>query len=755
MQNKTPLLIVNKLNKSFFRNGKENKAVHNVSFNLHKSEVIGLIGESGSGKTTIGRTLIRLNDATSGEVTINGVDISSKKISKENRKYLRKNIQMIFQDPYSSLNEQKNIMNIVSEPLRVQGLSKKLIVDVLDNKQNVIKLHGADLKSEFYRISERINIKNLKTIDKELIIIKTKIDAITMDDYKTNKQLSELSKMLNDLYFTNIFAIKSNYVNDLSTGLLKNLALWSKTQLKVKKYRSSIPAKDKIMKVQKELDEAKLNLLMTDKAIKAFGEMKKLEIVLQNLNLDIKNSLISIKKSYAHSLKELKYDIKVARTSKLNSDTYANYNYYSFIMVVTKHLRSIVVYTKKHKFMIPFLELKIHDEYEKIIGDSKKYISYLLTSKAKISIDDINTRFTKMKISSPKGFVNRFIKKNVYVEQLASYKKTKEKYDYWTHIKKNGTKKNYDNKDQHTIYNIKEKLKAAEITYDEFTSKKTSIIERDASLHEEYYKELRSLSDKNKNNNKLIQNRIKNIYKQTLKKLTERQLKDIISANYHLKKNQLISIDAEIHRGIKNLGIYNKLINNTYIWRKQFKDFLTREKVFEVLIESGLTVAHAFRYPHEFSGGMRQRVGIARAIIANPKIIIADEPIAALDLSIQAQIINKLLELKEKRNLSLIFIAHDLSVVKFISSRILIIHLGKIVEYGNTQKIFNDPVHPYTINLINSMPEISKITTGFSDKQFEPHYLNSYSPINQPIFNKISKDHYVFGLEDQIKKWRR
>ncbi|TCG11047.1 oligopeptide/dipeptide ABC transporter ATP-binding protein [Mycoplasma marinum] len=181
---------------------------------------------------------------------------------------------------------------------------------------------------------------------------------------------------------------------------------------------------------------------------------------------------------------------------------------------------------------------------------------------------------------------------------------------------------------------------------------------------------------------------------------------------------------------------------------------LVRNKVFKALEDSGLTKAHAFRYPHEFSGGMRQRVGIARAIITEPKIIIADEPIAALDLSIQAQIINMLKNLQKRYNMSMIFIAHDLSMVRYISDKILIIHLGKIVEHGKTEEIFKNPIHPYTKNLLSSMPDISKISKGFQDENFEPKYLEKYSSINVPKYYDITETHKVLADKEQIKKWK-
>jgi len=129
------------------------------------------------------------------------------------------------------------------------------------------------------------------------------------------------------------------------------------------------------------------------------------------------------------------------------------------------------------------------------------------------------------------------------------------------------------------------------------------------------------------------------------------------------------------------------------------------EKVMLLLNKVGLSKEQAMRYPHEFSGGQRQRIGIARALATDPKIIIADEPVSALDVSIQAQVINLLMDLQEEFNLTILFIAHDLSVVKHISTEIAVMYLGELVEYGKTDEIFSNPQHEYTKTLLAAIPQ--------------------------------------------------
>ena len=167
------------------------------------------------------------------------------------------------------------------------------------------------------------------------------------------------------------------------------------------------------------------------------------------------------------------------------------------------------------------------------------------------------------------------------------------------------------------------------------------------------------------------------------------------------------------------------------------------EKVYEMLELVGLVREHASRYPHEFSGGQRQRIGVARAIIMNPELIIADEPVSALDVSVQAQVINLLNELREKFGLTILFIAHDLSVVKYFSDRIGVMYFGNMVELASSDELFRNPMHPYTRSLLSAIPLPDPIYEKNRQRiVYNPLASHDYTE-DKPSFREIAPGHFV------------
>lgn len=178
------------------------------------------------------------------------------------------------------------------------------------------------------------------------------------------------------------------------------------------------------------------------------------------------------------------------------------------------------------------------------------------------------------------------------------------------------------------------------------------------------------------------------------------------------------------------------------------------QQVYKMLETVGLVQEHASRYPHEFSGGQRQRIGIARAVIMNPELIIADEPISALDVSIQAQVINLLNELSEKMGLTILFIAHDLAVVKYFSHRIAVMYFGKIVELATSDELFAHPFHPYTRSLLSAIPLPDPITEKSRTRTtYNPILDHDYSK-EGPSMREIYPGHFVYCNTEEFEKYK-
>lgn len=209
----------------------------------------------------------------------------------------------------------------------------------------------------------------------------------------------------------------------------------------------------------------------------------------------------------------------------------------------------------------------------------------------------------------------------------------------------------------------------------------------------------------------------------------------IASLNPRMTVREIISEGLRI-RGIKDKAVIESKVN-------------------EVLTLVGLVPEHATRYPHEFSGGQRQRIGIARALIMNPELIIADEPISALDVSIQAQVINLLNDLKETLGLTILFVAHDLSVVKYFCDRIAVMYFGKIVETASSEELFKNPLHPYTRSLLSAIP--------LPDPHYEKNRKRiSYVPSRDhdyskqgPKLQEVKSDHFVYCNDEELAKYKK
>ena len=261
---------------------------------------------------------------------------------------------------------------------------------------------------------------------------------------------------------------------------------------------------------------------------------------------------------------------------------------------------------------------------------------------------------------------------------------------------------------------------AIQARYDKKIAEKQKALDLHVKEQEALIKQIRY---DNRHSSKKLRQQIQMIFQDPIDSLDPRMtVEDIICEGLHIQ------------------GLYNKKKN--------------REIVAKVLERVGLIPEYASRYPHEFSGGQRQRIGIARALVMNPKILICDEPISALDVSIRAQVLNLLNEVKQDMNLTMLFIAHDLSVVKYFCDRIAVMYFGNMVELAPSDELFLHPLHPYTQALLSAIPKPDPLSESSRERKiYNPAETHDYS-VQKPTFREILPGHFVLCNDEEEKAYR-
>jgi oligopeptide transport system ATP-binding protein len=662
--------------KQYFKVGVGNrkmvvKAVDGISFDVYKREVFGLVGESGCGKTTTGRTIIKIYEATDGTVTYNGRIISAglqgdveriKKLKRE-RKYEIMQLQPLNKRIFDEKQKAKQEILVLRDEIKRLQLIAKAEIEAL-NKQKVdfsntvdIALHKYESKldeitrkkkAELDRVTEKDVKEQLRMYNKTIHLIKDKANEkikyiksiqaekdeievkIAEVDETTKENLNNaVEKLINGLNKLNPALLETYNEQIKAKDLIEFIPTVNVKSEEVKKQVSEIEAKyEKIfaeLKVEHDAEVAELNKSKPDSE-KLSQTTNKIKEETAAKVKEINDKIAAIKDETAAKVKQFKLEAKENPELHVNNEEEI---------------------------------IKIKEKYDKLIAEAKKvYRDHKYLNKIKETPDEKAVRLQKMK-------------------------ELKEAY----------------------------KAKIVGLSPEEVAKEK--------AIYLEQIKEIK-----------------KNIvnYANTMSTMQMVFQDPIASLNPRMVVKEIIA-EGLIVRGEKN-------------------DHLMDEKVNKILDIVGLNKDHATRYPHEFSGGQRQRIGIARALIVNPDFIIADEPISALDVSIQAQILNLLSDLKNELGLTILFIAHDLSVVKYFCDRIAVMYYGKIVELASSEELFKNPLHPYTKSLLSAIPQPDPITEAKRKRIIYNPAMHNYT-IDKPKLVEIVPGHFIYANEAELKEHKK
>ena len=768
---KKKILKIENLNKFFINRNNYKIALDNISFDVTEGDFLGIIGESGSGKTTLGRTIIRLNDATSGKIKLFNKNISNKKISKQENLTICRSMQMIFQDPLSSLNPKMNILKIISEPIVINKSLKKENIKIIDSR------HKANFLFEYEILSGLAKNKYEKLYEYYVEYKKIINETITkIDDFKFTNNDS-WTESFSDLETTfDHYIMSQKPVIEIINKMYENAKKIIKAYDKKVKTNDLDPIYSKYIEYANNLDEAKADFGNKENSInnlkKKFNKIKK-DIAFFKSNRLVKSEI-----------KDLKIHIKLNSNGMKIAKTKRDYNFKKILLIRDRlklgilddflnfenvdeenlineyrNIRDIIDEFFKNEFIRIFNDNISENYEEKMSSIDYDLIKKEIENNLSKSLIDFKNKL-QMIDEKNKIIINVLLsEKTMIAEEISKLKLKKKEQEKTFYSSESYIQKNNDFKKIKEELNLIRKEKHKK--HNEFIHKSLAELKEKIKIESNEVKTRKNFLSKRLN---ILIKELIDIRPNDLANFSKKDVSQVIKKNTKSMKEQLKNkmssfklIDFEFTKILEHYFIEERICSSNrsklFFYRNDFLKIMILEKVFELLESVGLKKEHAYRYPHEFSGGQRQRIVIARALINDPKIIIADEAISALDVSIQAQVVNMMKELCDKRDVTFLFIAHDISMVHYICNKVIIMHNGKIVEKGSTNKIFKNPIHPYTQSLLKAVPELWKMDVDLSLFGDNSNYSESYSISNKPYFMKVENDHDVLATKEQFDKW--
>ena len=673
---KTPLLHVENLKQHFKvgvgKNRLKVRAVDGVSFDVYKGEVFGLVGESGCGKTTTGRTIIRLYKPSDGRVVLGGQTIVAgvgdlvSKLKQAKRAYKATLLSQVFPKTKAAQTKYADFMHAYLEDKKAVAQFKK------------------DLKAEYFQEYEKnllyknkiFDIKNFYSakVQKGNLNYRAEREEIISFTYNAKEKEYKIAlKKARRAYRQKIAGI-----ND-SAALTKN------TKLELKK------------DFAEQYAQTLLNL-----------EKEYLPLIEENQKTIISKEEMLLKLKELDAFHKEKTDIQYVRQENEIQEFKENAE-----LAKPGYFKNYLLTRLFTCFGLPKKYTKDSEKLSSITAKTAAEFANFSATKRRVFKNFFKLwfkekpRFMFTKIAESAAFLCTRLKNYLALTKTKIAVKQNNKTMFFKPL----SQANYDYLNENS--NLPERLS---LKYKTYLDAKIAFKEQAKAL----IKQIKYVSREHRSKSaKVAASKIQMIFQDPISCLNPRMtVQEIIAEGLRIK-------------GIKN--------------QKELE-----ERVTKALLQVGLAPEYATRYPHEFSGGQRQRIGIARALVMEPEVIIADEPVSALDVSIQAQVINLLQDLKEKLGLTILFVAHDLSVVKFFSNRIAVMFYGKIVELAESEELFKNPLHPYTKSLLSAIPQPDP---DYERSRKRIYYDPTKHPYDKeaPSMVEIKPGHFVFASPSEIK----